>query len=275
LKNEVYDLQCRLSSMNEDLQSLTGLVGVTLKTQPQKSFFSDPFSKKRKHDPSSVYSTAFPELSDSNYNPLPIGSTESERDYLMNDVIKSEQFDLFVPGSVKQGPFQEKYESNNTFNSQDDEMLASLFALDSNEEIRILREDCGREESHVDPALVCKLEQAISKLPLSMEAVFVDRLVSVIAEPELMRNQISALTSLVTSCADEARASLPGTGDTSDSPQAIQLATSILGAYLAQYAAPMTHLQFQQSNQFAPPRSTQLQQHRNESYVSQPAFNEM
>lgn len=256
LKSEVRDLRSRLNTVNEDMQRLTSLVGSLMQQQQLQQPFGGQPTKKRKvvHEgPSPVISNGLmPDATGSSVDPLkpiPVGSQDLSRDMLIDELIEGENLDSFFPGSIRPTPVARGQSAQSTtsvgapaFTTQDEEMLSSLFALDSNE-VNVLEnanapsmhmaEPTGK--SDVDPALLEQIKGSLATLPPDMQKLFVERLVSVIAEPDAMRHQIDAMTSLASAAAEEAKVRLAGTGIHPEEHQSIQLSASIFAAYLAKH----------------------------------------
>lgn len=250
LKSEVVTLKSRLATMTEDMQRLTSLVGSIMQTQQlQQPHMPEPGSKKRKimyDQPSPVQSGGI--LPDSAVfsdalKPLPIGSDHPyARDMLVDELLEGDKLDNLFPGSIQPHHNAGSMEPMAPFTSQDEDMLASLFALDSNEEVNVLdNRNVGDISTSltsmdtVDPQLVDRLRRALSVLPKEMQHQFVERMVGVIAEPNALKQQVDAMTSLASAAAEEAKMRLSGTGIMHADHQSIQLAASIFGAYLAKH----------------------------------------
>jgi hypothetical protein len=252
LRTEVKELRSRLNTMNEDMQRLTTLVGSLMQQQQlHQPYNGQPSGKKRKvlHDPPSPVMSGFvPDgtFSGDALKPLPISSQDFSRDMLVDELLEGENLDTFFPGSIRppvplaaRGPSTSANLSAPVFTSQDEEMLSSLFALDANE-VNILENSNGPDVTHslhqsggdVHPALMQQIRESLATLPHEMQKQFVDRLVSVIAEPEALKHQIDAMTSLAAAAAEEAKLRLAGTGIHCADSQSIQLSASIFAAYL-------------------------------------------
>mmetsp|Transcript_16631 Transcript_16631/g.18972 ORF Transcript_16631/g.18972 Transcript_16631/m.18972 type:complete len:553 (+) Transcript_16631:188-1846(+) len=85
----------------------------------------------------------------------------------------------------------------------------------------------------VNPNLRQQFHYALSCLPMHMQKLFVERLISMVQNPETMQNQLEAVNALASAAArvgdDDKKA-----GSTGDVP--LQLAVATLGAFLTQYA---------------------------------------
>ena len=258
LKGEVKGLKERLANMSSDTENLKAVVSNLMKTQQiQQVYGQEPASKKRKmmHQPHAVTShTGLPEaapLSDQALAPLPVGSGHSVDQLMLEDSAKmTDNLEPYQPGTIKPVAAAARNESIGaaSFTSQDEEMLASLFALDPTDEIDVLGStppnptmsnvcsDVINPVPDVDPGLIEKLRAALANLPKEMQQLFVDRIVTSIAEPESFRNQVDAMSSLATAAAEEARRRLVAAGASPNDPKCIPLASAVLGAYLARYS---------------------------------------
>jgi hypothetical protein len=255
LRLEVGMLRDRLSQVNGDMERLTNLVGTLMQQQQlqpqQPSLMPDPSSKKRKllHEPLAPIQSMpdMPVYPEKSLKPLSVSSGDDlERNILVDELIRGDNLDSFFPGSIRPAPAGGRNESAgfSPFTSQDEEMLTSLFALDSNDEINILENGDHPDMAtsmvskpsavgNVDPALVEKLRDALSKLPQRMQETYVERMVTLVADPDAFQLQINAVTSLAGAAAEEAKVRLAGTGINPADSQSIQLAASIFGAYLS------------------------------------------
>ncbi|GKY91568.1 hypothetical protein MPSEU_000128700 [Mayamaea pseudoterrestris] len=227
LRCEVSCLKSQLEQMQDDMTRLTTLVGGMLEQSTTYPI------KKRKLDL----------IKSDTYAPYSVSS-----DLGRVDELKGENIDPYFTGSIKHTQVNRR--ESYTFNADDEQILSSLFALDADEEIDVLETGRDMVDNKVAPPLVEKLSAALSKLPKTMQEVFVERMVAVITEPEAMRSQAQALSSLATSAAEEARLRLSGAGHSVDSPQTTQLAASVLGAYLSKYTTSKVQVEA-----FEPPRS--------------------
>lgn len=187
--------------------------------------------------------TEFADLSEPALNPLPVESMYPNNPTSSIEPYAAGSFDAAKPLSMRTEP-----DVPNSFTSQDEEILTSLFSLDYTDEVNVLENGNLPDLSFsmsmkkpstnvVDPALVEKLHEAVAKLPMEMRTLFVDRIVATIAEPEGFRVQVEAMTSLATAAAAEAKNRLASAGLSPDDPKCVQLASAVLGAYLARYSA--------------------------------------
>jgi hypothetical protein len=267
LKNEVDHLRSKLATMSSDLEQLTGVVGTLMKNCQ----LHDIDSKKRKitQGPDPVLSWhkmehGTPDLS--SLEPMPVGSLSYEA-ALFEDLAKDPTIDPFASAihNSEQCEYFPRSVSLEGHESQDDEAMASLLALDPVDEIKILQNPdssgIGVELSEAikpaatgtDPHLIEKLQISLGNLPKDMQELFVDRVVSFAANPECFQRQIDAMTSLATSAADEAQRRLIAAGKRPSDPKCVPLASAVLGAYLTRFATlPASDLQSMEASSHVP-----------------------
>jgi hypothetical protein len=96
----------------------------------------------------------------------------------------------------------------------------------------------------MNPNLRQQFQYALSCLPIEMQRLFVERLISMVSNPETMQNHIEAVNALASAAARVENDSSGG-GDgkkkgggvgTSSGDMPLQLAVATLGAFLTQYA---------------------------------------
>jgi hypothetical protein len=208
-------------------------------------------------EPTHNASSGLMDFSEPTLNPLPVGSmTDStaalESEFMGDGMMNALSLDPYDEGTVENcKPLSREQGGSTSFTSQDEEILTSLFSLDHSDEINVLENGGGVPDvslsmpsatnlsASVDPALVQQLRDSVSKLPVAMQKLFVDRIVATIAEPEGFRNQVEAMTSLATSAAGEAKKRLIAAGVSPEDPKCVQLASAVLGAYLSRYSATL------------------------------------
>lgn len=244
LRHEVKDLKERLASMTNDMDKLTSIVGNLM--QSHVSFGTDAASKKRKflHQPSPVGSGIQGALDTNSLSesiPMPPITGSNAIDDLSGG----------MPPMPKASSNTARVESIGaaSFTSQDEEMLASLFALDPLDEINVLESNPpeatmsninnSHSTSDVDAKLVDKLRAALSSLPREIQESYVDRMVAAVTNPEVFNQQVEAMTSLSVSAAEEAKRRLAAAGVSSSDPKLVPLASAVLGAYLARYSGQL------------------------------------
>lgn len=138
----------------------------------------------------------------------------------------------------------------------DDELLATLMSLDDDDRIASCTKNIPMPDAHVslpdvnkfdpDRKLVERLRTSLAGLPKNMQELFVERLVKAIASPEAFQDQMEAVSTLASAAAAEAQKRLAtGTDHAGDQVEAldheqkVELATAVLGSFLAQYGAAL------------------------------------
>jgi hypothetical protein len=244
LKCEVSTLRSRLSNMSRDMEKLTNVVSSLLKTQQLNEMESACKKQKLLHDEPEYVSSAF--------NGQPDTATSSAaaayEAAFLDELAMDPDLDGFGPGSVQKGVPADV----NAINMKDDELLATIFALDANDQVNLLEStsphmasyhsagnhyhgEAARSASSVDSHLVKKLHSALSSMPYDMQALFVDRMVASIAHPDQVQQQAEAMTSLAKSAAEEAQRRLLAAGRSPTDPKSVPLASAVLGAYLSRF----------------------------------------
>lgn len=271
LKIEVKDLKNKLVTMTKDMERLASLVGSMMKNQEEQQqqqqadrYVHDSASKKRRV---SSVSKAMP--------PSPVKSHVVKNDLIIRplvvtslpDASTANDSDLFdqtntaltdgpdiTPGS----PFSSKENSIGSLvgslSEYDEDLLATLLALDDDSQNFIektktevpdpamssLPPSKSMQDEQPDPKLVEQLRQSLNNLPKSLQELFVERLVNVIASPEAFHSQVEAVSALAHVAAQEAKTHIDNMGHDdfrNNNEQSIQLATAALGSFLARYGA--------------------------------------
>jgi hypothetical protein len=253
LKGEVDQLRAHLSVMNREIDKLTNVVGSLMTNhQIQQNYAYDSKKRKLVDGPDAVISNLGGEgdVSDSFLlAPLPVESQSSRAATMISDLVKDPNIDPFAseiqPALNQPDTYAESRKGPN-FTSQDEEMLASLFALDHNDDIDVLGHsapaamvsgETGGSNSpaanHADAQLVEKLRASLGNLPKDMQRLLVDRIVKSIESPDQFQKQIDAMTSLAATAASEAQRRLLSSGKPQTDPKSVPLASAVLGAYLS------------------------------------------
>ncbi|KAL7581182.1 hypothetical protein ACA910_005971 [Epithemia clementina (nom. ined.)] len=215
LKAEVKALRDELFSLRAEMHEMRDFVysGKQCATAGKKRKFTGPASVKSQI-------TEDPILSDAVLEPIPIRS---------------------IPNKMsKNGPGMPAPQSNQrcdslglaTFTTQDEAMLSQLFSNDL-DEVKCLDDPfmpdvVFSDKSNPDQQVTEKVRNALAKLPKYMQHVFADRLVALVTNPEALRAQAEALTSLAKSASQEV--SDPTTPIPSSNDQ--ELAVAVLEAFL-------------------------------------------
>jgi HSF-type DNA-binding len=273
LKMEVRDLKTQLVNMTKDMERLAALVGNMMKNQEEQSqidvaehFVQDPVLKKRRIVPQQVAKDPIlpslvksdPVMSSSLSVPQPFAVTSSLPDPSTAkdaDLFAETTADLMESHPIPPKTTITKDESLASLSSYDEDLLATLLALDDDqtliESIYEANPDTtvslppskGAVEGttlETDPILVQKLRESLANLPKSLQVLFVERLGNVIASPEAFQNQVEAVSALASAAAEESKKRLQSTGvDPSDNEQSVELATAVLGSFLARYGAAL------------------------------------
>jgi len=276
LKAEVKQLKSQLASVTSDLQRLASLVGTLMKNQEQQShvqvdqYMQDaPVSKKRRFSaapqpmalssptnplpPSPIKSQVVPTGA---VPPLPVSSLLDRN--TAGDAVEAMTEAPPLPPATSLS--KEESIGSLSLSAYDEDLLNTLLALDDDQNLA----DCSKPTEDVpdtamsipatnkrtgtsltepDPKLVEKLRESLSNLPKNLQQLFVERLVKVIASPETFQNQVEAVTALATAAAEEAKKRVESMGVgadvEADNAQSVELATAVLGSFLARYGAAL------------------------------------
>lgn len=268
LKNEVKDLKSQLSTMSKNMEQLAALVGTMMKNQEEQRkqanrFVQGPPSKKRRISVSipnqhmsiskEVPPSPVKSIQPLSVTSLPDASTANDSDFYT----KVPEIPL-PPAS----PFVTKDFSKDismgsivgSLNDYDEDLLATLLALDDDDENLIDKSKTETEvpdttmslpppksmqEGPVDAKHVEQLRYALNNLPTKLQELFVERLVNAIASPESFQKQVEAVTALARAAAQEAKTN----GNVSEqNEQSVELATAALESFLARYGTNNTKL---------------------------------
>jgi len=268
LKNEVKDLKSQLSTMSKNMEQLAALVGTMMKNQEEQRkqanrFVQSPPSKKRRISVSipnqhmsiskEVPPSPVKSIQPLSVTSLPDASTANDSDFYT----KVPEIPL-PPAS----PFVTKDFSKDismgsivgSLNDYDEDLLATLLALDDDDENIIDKSKTETEvpdttmslpppksmqEGPVDAKHVEQLRYALNNLPTKLQELFVERLVNAIASPESFQKQVEAVTALARAAAQEAKTN----GNVSEqNEQSVELATAALESFLARYGTNNTKL---------------------------------
>ena len=137
----------------------------------------------------------------------------------------------------------------------DEDLLATLLALDDDSQNTIEKNKTevpdsamsslpptkSTQDDQPDPKLVEQLRQSLKNLPKSLQELFVERLINVIACPESFHSQVEAVSRLAHLAAEKTRIDTKNNDDSNNNnnEQSVQLATAALGAFLARYGAAL------------------------------------
>jgi len=123
-----------------------------------------------------------------------------------------------------------------TLTTFEEEMLHSLLAPTACDGAVDLESNTETTANNVESQLVDKIRPALDKLPKHMQALFVDRIVAFMANPVSVGQQVSAVTSLAVSAAQEAQNRFFAAGRIPTDSHCAQLASAILEVYLLRYS---------------------------------------
>lgn len=150
----------------------------------------------------------------------------------------------------------------------DEDLLATLLALDDDDSQNLIDKRKAETEipdttvslppsnsmqvGQVDAKLVEQLRHSLNSLPKNLQELFVERLVSVIADPESFRYQVEAVSALAHAAAKEAKSRIGNSSNDTNMEDnnfdengnnqdrhSVELATAALGSFLAQYGATL------------------------------------
>ena len=268
LRAEIKSLKTRMTNMNREMEKMASLVANLMQNQhlQSKGQVSSTMdlppappalvsNKKRK-----VCSSPLPSAVSS----TPSGGITGGIDLEALDDI-SVDLDMFVPPpKVAPSPIvpNSRQTSAASFNSTDEEILSSLFALDSSDDLDVVRQKSIANEPSLqnyrfpetstesgtgsssgeqgpDPILMTKLRNALSVLPKNLQQMFVDRIVAFVVDPESFKKQVDAISNLAVTAASEARNRM-GEAAADNSAQTNALASAVLGAWLSRYGSSST-----------------------------------
>ena len=275
LKAEVAELQSNLAWVTDDLIKLKALVETLLKRQhiqEANEFLPDVLPettyKKRKIDDVAVPLPVLSGSSDLKPSPIveasldavpviPTGfSSTTDMDMDMEYLDQK----LAMPPPPPPARLLERNESTATTASLDQDVLASIFALDSSDELSVfdgrgpatlassdlldLDTSAPIKDDVVDTELLDKVRDALAMLPPEMRVMFVDRLTAVIGNPDGFAKQVDAVTQIAAAAASEAQRRLVVAGHSPNDKHMLPLASAVLGAYMQRYleqtAAPIS-----------------------------------
>jgi hypothetical protein len=285
LKYEVKILKSRMADMAMDIDRLTNLVKGFISVQHNVDLdmcMAEPNSKKRKvqtlpQSPPSPVKSLFvadpvakaPNV-DSSIVPMHVSSLPESPSFNDCDLLSGDDVDDYeknhLPISSTPLVRVERMESLGTVNSLDQELF-DLFKEEIEDEddgfeiedandftplpdMTLSNETTGQASYPTksfppDIHLMKKLHDSLLMLPKPMQSAFVERLVSIVSDPESFRTQVSAVTALALAAAEEAnRRKIAVTKELNEGHNlapdvALPLAAATLGAFLAQYSAAL------------------------------------
>ena len=199
LKQEVRLLQEELSSVHTEMHEMRQLVNSLMKSQ-QASHENTTIWKKRKlsghpysvksNSPEGLISSDVPALSEAQTEPLPVSSVPLSPQQQQKG---SHELSCAEPAKrIDSGP--------TSFTSQEEAMLTHLLSQDM-DDIKLLDDIhvpdfVPSDQTNLDSKVAGKIRKALANLPEHMQNVFADRLVALMSNPDALRAQADALTSL-------------------------------------------------------------------------------
>lgn len=269
LKNEVKDLKEKLESTTRNMEKLASMVEIMMKSQQsqhemlklhqahQNQYVQDGISKKRKVipepslPPSPVKSSVLDDRCP--IQPLPVTSLPDPSTACDSDLYGGSP-SLGIYSSPSLLPATPSCEDSIDSLSPMDELLHSLFSNEGSNNIidekpfdipdlPLSSNFAKSSPPEPDALLVQKLRSSLAKLPKELQELFVERLVAVIADPEKFQNQVEAVSALAAMAAEEAKKKLKSNGGNSsienNNEEAVEVATAVLGSFLARYGASL------------------------------------
>jgi hypothetical protein len=252
LRHEVFDLRNTIACMADDIEKLKTLVGSLMKNQQIQhinGFGQEQPVKKRKSEdlcqPDPVFSGSMePEFEKPSLTPLPVASDEASVDMDVETLLGTS---MGIPAASQSLALEHSIGAK-TNATVDEDVLQSLFELDTSEDFNVLdnvgfpeitfkKMDSVRERNDVDPKLLEKLRDALSKLPKEMQTLFVDRIAIYMNDPDSLAMQVDAITALANSAAEEAHSRLLATGTNPSDKHVATLGAAVLAAYLSSYVS--------------------------------------
>lgn len=250
LKLEVKDLKSQIATMSKNMEQLAALVGGMIQEE-QKHHHANgryvqdsPASKKRKV---SVSKALPPSPVKSMTLPISIPKTSTSN----NSKFYSEAHRMPIPTPAPIITNQRSYGS-----ITDEDILETLRDLDNDsiyfddeliapdvpDTTMSLHPSKPMQEEKVDAKLVEKLRHSLNTLPKTLQQVFVQRLVNVIASPQAFQSQVEAVSALAQAAAEEAKSRLVNNDSCTDvdfnasngnENKEVDLAAAALESYLA------------------------------------------
>ncbi|OEU07898.1 hypothetical protein FRACYDRAFT_197204 [Fragilariopsis cylindrus CCMP1102] len=225
LKSEVNELKNQLSTMTKDMERLASLVGSMMKNQEEQQQ-QQQTDRYVVHDSVATLSAA----TDASAPAIPPQASSSF-------ISKEPSVGNYLAGSL---------------GDYDEDLLATLLALDDDSQNNTIEKNKtevpdsamsslpptkSTQDDQPDPKLVEQLRQSLKNLPKSLQELFVERLINVIACPESFHSQVEAVSRLAHLAAEKTRIDTKNNNDNNE--QSVQLATAALGAFLARYGAAL------------------------------------
>jgi hypothetical protein len=267
LRSEVKLLKSQLATMNKDMERMAALVGTLIQNQDHKQvqqlcedYVADETSSSKKRRTTSFKqqfqtSPSPPSPVQSRVTttavPLPVTSVPNDTFDEISNVVSSPPVPPPVTFSSKENSI-----GSLSLSSYDEDILNTLLAFDDDLDGANNKRPLGSSvaptstplddvtmptSEDVDPGLVEQLRRSLSTLPKSLQELFVERLLNVVASPETFQSQVEAVNALAIAVAEEGKRQIKTFGgDDIVQPvemHSVDLATAALGAFLARYGA--------------------------------------
>jgi HSF-type DNA-binding len=257
LRNEVKQLKARMAGMSRELEKMASLVASVMQNQHLQN------QQQQQQAPLASEMTAPAKKRKLAASPLPVPIRSDAMDNMGGvdlegfDDLSVGDFDLIAPPPSKVAPAPiacSRQTSVSSFSTTDEEILSSLFAIDSSDNVDYVHQNEGSLQNYrfpekrtiskgpndsgegPDPYLLAKLRNALSVLPKNLQQMFVDRIVAFVVDPESYKKQVDAISSLAVAAATEAQSRM-GDASNGDAAQTNSLASAILGAWLSRYGS--------------------------------------
>jgi HSF-type DNA-binding len=256
LRQEMKELRHEFSTVVAHLDKLKGVVEALVQSQIQQNppVFYPEISKKRKFQDDEVPPTMVQSgdvfHSETTLLPSPVPSNVASLDLMQTPGTVDSPYLPPLDSVKRESSVRTESIGNASFTTQDEEMLASLFALDSSDDLNFNmfgpslspRPDLPADDNEpiapslvVDPNLVKRLADALANLPKEIQSAFVDRIVATIAEPESFKRQVDAVANLAVAAGHEAQHRLVAAGRSPNDSRLAALAAAVLEAYISRF----------------------------------------
>jgi len=244
LKDEVYELKDVIHTMKGEMENLTSFVKATIR---EDSHMEQTYpNKRRRFEPGQVLSLPMRTDCLKKYTPVP------QLNGFNSMVMAQPPQSTSMPMPMKR---VERLSSDRSDTSLDfvDELLSSPLAAE--DEAALLREIEDNEMNpfpameslvDVDPMLLGKLRSALQCLPLKMQTLYVERLLALVSNPDVVNQQIEAVSALALANAEVTQSTMiqsktdteiqDANEDVKSPKIPLKLAVATLGAFLHQYA---------------------------------------
>jgi HSF-type DNA-binding len=236
LKSQVTSLKKQLVDMGMVMQQMASFLS---KLEQHPALQDEQKPPKRVYSPLTLPPSPTPSAFTFNSNDFQPISVTSGGDQLPNDLMLGP----VAPSTPRPWNAPEPLGRSAPSLSHSEELMVASLLADSDpmsysappQPVLSMPAETGASETDVPPYLMDRLREALSKLPPEMQTLLVERVVSNISEPDEYHRQMEALGSLASAAASEAMMHFPVSNSDRVNPNAVQLATATLGAYLRSY----------------------------------------